>query len=335
MSRVALCLLAALAWISPARAHDARPVIVELQALDAGEVRAALRVPPSVDLDNRPVLRWPAGCTATPDGARCDPPLPGRALALHWPLYNPALVVAWHWRDGRGGEQWTLQLPGAAEWIVPREATQAFVLREYFRLGVEHILRGVDHLLFVAGLLLLAGTLRRAVVVVTGFTLAHSLTLSMAALGVIAPPVAVTEALIALSIAFLARELCLPHADTLARRQPALMAAGFGLLHGLGFAAALADTGLPPAHRALALFGFNLGVEAGQLAFIAALAGVATAVSAVMRRARPEGVRSMPDGVRSGPVVRVAGVALGLMAGYAFIERGVVAFTGGPAAGLG
>ena len=149
------------------------------------------------------------------------------------------------------------------------------VLLGYARLGVLHILSGFDHLLFVLALLLLVPSVSTLVQTITAFTLAHSLTLALAVLGVVRVPAAPVEALIAASIVLLAAELARPAGapPTLARRWPWAVAFLFGLLHGLGFAGALAEVGLPADQIPLALFGFNVGVEAGQLMFVAAMLG--------------------------------------------------------------
>ena len=130
---------------------------------------------------------------------------------------------------------------------MPAEPSTGDVVRGYFVLGVQHILGGWDHLLFVTGLLLIARGWRALLLAVSGFTLAHSLTLSLAALGFVHVPIPPTEAAIALSILFLAREALQPPGRSLAQRFPLFVSALFGLLHGLGFAAALGEVGLPPA----------------------------------------------------------------------------------------
>jgi hydrogenase/urease accessory protein HupE len=162
--------------------------------------------------------------------------------------------------------------PGGPPYLVPARPPSTFlaVAGTYLRLGAEHILLGVDHLLFVLGLLLLCRSPRALLGTVTAFTLAHSLTLALAALGVLHVPGPPVEATIALSIVFVARELLAP-APSLAARRPWLVAMTFGLLHGLGFAGALAQIGLPPREIPLALAAFNVGVELGQLAFVAAV----------------------------------------------------------------
>lgn len=166
--------------------------------------------------------------------------------------------------------------PDAHIFQAPASSSAWDVFRLYVWIGVEHILLGFDHLLFVFALVLFVKDWRRLVLTATAFTLAHSITLSMSALGVIRLPVAPIEALIALSILMLAVEL-VRSSDAPERsggRRPATLAFVFGLLHGLGFASALAEIGLPQHEVPLALLAFNLGVEAGQIAFIAALLGL-------------------------------------------------------------
>jgi len=159
---------------------------------------------------------------------------------------------------------------------------QGLQVPAYLRLGVAHILTGVDHLMFVLGLLLLVGPNLRLVKAISAFTVAHSVTLALAALGFVHFPVAIIEALVALSIVFVACELVpLPgRPQTLTHRHPWLIAFTFGLLHGLAFAGALSEVGLPRGSEAQALLMFNLGVEIGQLLFI----GVALAAMAALRR---------------------------------------------------
>ena len=165
------------------------------------------------------------------------------------------------------------------------------VIQTYTTLGTEHILAGFDHLCFVLALVLIVGFNRRLIGTVTAFTLAHSITLALATLGVIhiaGPPV---EATIALSIVFLANEIIQQQRGRagLATSKPWLIAFAFGLLHGLGFAGALAEIGLPANSIPLALLFFNIGVELGQLLFIAAVLAGMTLVSRLAqdRFARP------------------------------------------------
>jgi hydrogenase/urease accessory protein HupE len=291
MSAAAMCRIAAsmllLALLGPgsAAAHELRPVSLDIRQAEGLHYRVVLRVPESVAADIRPVVRWPAGCEAI--GAsllRCAQALPGQELHIEWPLYNPSVTTLVRYQPREGAVVAAVLPPETTAWRVPAEATRAGVMRGYFTLGVEHILGGIDHLLFVAGLLLLARGFRPLLLAVTGFTLGHSLTLSLAALGYVRVPIPPTEAAIALSLLFLAREALRPPEASLLRRLPLLVSAAFGLLHGLGFAAALGEAGLPGREIAWALLFFNLGVEAGQLAFVvAALATVALAMRLLAR----------------------------------------------------
>jgi hydrogenase/urease accessory protein HupE len=159
----------------------------------------------------------------------------------------------------------------APAFVVPAEPGRGEVAASYFRLGVEHILGGIDHLLFVLALVLLVRDAKRLVATVTAFTVAHSLTLAAATLGFVHVRQGPIEAVIALSIVFVAGEIAHEaHGRTgLSARRPWIVAFVFGLLHGLGFAGALREVGLPQQSIPLALLFFNLGVELGQLLFIA------------------------------------------------------------------
>ncbi len=162
---------------------------------------------------------------------------------------------------------------GAPSFLVPARSSAGDVIASYVAIGVRHILSGPDHLLFVFGLLLLVVGPRPLIGTITGFTVGHCVTLSLAALGVVHVPTRAIEVLIAFSVFTLAIELSRgPTArPTIMRRFPWAMAFVFGLLHGLGFAGALAEVGLPPGEVPLALFSFNLGIEIGQLVFVFAV----------------------------------------------------------------
>jgi hydrogenase/urease accessory protein HupE len=186
------------------------------------------------------------------------------------------------------------------------------VATAYLMHGVEHILFGYDHLLFVLALILIVRRGRVLLITVTAFTVAHSITLSLATLGLVHVPGPPVEATIALSILLLACELLRSDRGqaSLTAQWPWLVAFSFGLLHGFGFASALTEIGLPQGDIPLALFAFNVGVEAGQLIFIAAVLGALrcaqwiTFPALVERHARS-----------------VATYAIGITAAYWFIER--------------
>lgn len=184
----------------------------------------------------------------------------------------------------------------------------------YLRMGIEHILMGPDHLAFVLGLLLLIGLNIGVVKAVTSFTLAHSLTLAGTALGLVRVDPATIEVLVALSIVFVAVELARgPEGpQTLTRRRPWLVALTFGLLHGFAFAGALSQIGLPEDAAPQALLLFNLGVEIGQLAFLAA----ATLLILALRKVRPR----LPFPTEA--LARLApAYGIGALSAYWLIER--------------
>jgi hydrogenase/urease accessory protein HupE len=187
----------------------------------------------------------------------------------------------------------------------------------YLVLGVEHILSGTDHLLFVLGLLLLATTRRRLLATVSAFTAGHSVTLSLAALGLATVPSGPVELGIAASVYVLAVELArAPVRPTLMRRWPWVMAGAFGLLHGLGFAAALREAGLPDGEVPLALLAFNGGVEVGQLVVVGTALGLAALFAA--RLAPRWGATGW---LRRAPVYAMGAVAAGWM-----LERAAAMF---------
>ena len=197
---------------------------------------------------------------------------------------------------------------------IPERESPLAVARSHLGLGVEHLLRGLDHVLFVVGLVLLVRSRRSLLLTVTAFTLGHSLTLALAVLGIVHVPTAPVEVAIAVSILLLAAELSRRgEAPDSWFARPAALALPFGLLHGLGFAGALAEIGLPEAEIPLALFSFNVGIEVGQLFVVALALGIGAAL-------RPLAPR-LP--LWSG---RVPAYAIGSLAGFWVFERAAALF---------
>jgi len=172
------------------------------------------------------------------------------------------------------------------EFVVEPPQGMGAVASAYLVLGVEHILGGIDHLLFVLALLLVVRGGMRIAATVTAFTVAHSLTLAAATLGWVHVPGPPVEAIIALSIVFVASEVIHGRQGRpgLTARAPWIVAFSFGLLHGFGFASALAEVGLPQTAIPLALLMFNVGVELGQLLFVAIVLGLVTVSARYLRR---------------------------------------------------
>jgi len=326
LARLALVALVALPAV--AHAHPLAPAVLEIHELGDGRADVGWKMP-----------------LARPRGAELEPLLPARCRSV-----EPATVAedgsgVWtRWRvvcgpEGLVGERIGVTGPGSIALgalvrvtladgrvvqgvlspahptlTIPARARPLGVLRDYVLLGMQHILAGPDHLLFVFGLVVLAGTARRIAATVSAFTLGHSVTLTLAALGVVVLPARLIEVLIAASVLALAVELARrPERPTAMRRHPWTMAAAFGLLHGLGFAAALREAGLPQGEVPLALFAFNAGIEVGQLLFVAVVLALRAALGARPARA--------PAWVRRVPVY-----GMGTLAGYWWFERTLALF---------
>jgi hydrogenase/urease accessory protein HupE len=269
--------LAALVLLSNATlAHEMTMAELEVRESSRGEFlwqwTAAGNLPPGDELT--PV--WPEGCRSEVGVLRCGADGLRGTLAIDGvgQTYSAAMVKVF-WLDGQSrvytftSAQKTARLYGSAE----DKRGMGEIAQAYTVLGVEHILSGFDHLMFVLALLFLVGFNRQLLFTITAFTLAHSLTLALSALGVLtlrSPPV---EATIALSIVLVAAE-ALHGQRTLSRRWPALVAFLFGLVHGLGFAGALQEIGLPQQHLSIALLTFNVGVELGQLLVVSLAFGL-------------------------------------------------------------
>jgi hydrogenase/urease accessory protein HupE len=283
-------------------AHAFEPAILDVRERDAGVYDVVWKSPaaragtdPAVGGPLAP--RFPSTCRAEAQGGSvegtgvamlrvdCRPgDLHGQPITIDG-LNRTRLdaIIRIAWRTGapvtgiaRASDD-TFVVPGVASGVPTGE-----IVRRYAALGIEHILTGYDHLLFVLAMLLLVERIGAVVRTLTAFTLAHSVTLACAVLGIVRVAPAPVEAAIALSIVLLATELARPPdaLPTLTRRYPWMVAFGFGLLHGLGFAGALSAVGLPADQVPLALAAFNVGVEVGQLLFVA----VAAAPVALWRR---------------------------------------------------
>lgn len=275
-----------------ARGHALDPVYVELTALGDDRWQAVWRVP---DVNGRPMplrLELPAECTPGAPGLRAN----ARAWTAAWIAHCPGGIAGGRLAipgleatrtDALARVQRAAGAPVATLRLTPEtpmltlETETAVGVAEFFRLGVEHILLGVDHLLFVAALMLVVRGRRALILAITAFTVAHSLTLAAAASNLFFVPSAPVDALVALSIAFLAAEIVRGGGLTAARPWPVAFA--FGLLHGLGFGSALVEIGLPSDAVPVALLAFNLGVEAGQLLFVAAAAAVVWSLARLIR----------------------------------------------------
>ncbi len=322
LHRWPLLLLALFAF--EASAHELQPGTFELRQLSPERYEAIWRAPTYYREPHPARLQFPESWTIV--GEPTVTRLPDSALhryrlevskdALQGAIIRFAglestitdVFMRFKWLDG--SETTAIARPNhpAVEVVARRGAWQ--VAADYTLLGIDHILSGFDHLTFVLALLLIVSGARRLLITVTSFTVAHSITLAAATLGVLWVPGAPVEAVIALSILFLASELIkvergLP---SLTARNPWIVAFAFGLLHGFGFAGALGEIGLPQNEIALALLMFNVGVEIGQLMFIAVILAIVWALHGLHR--------DWPAWLRQAPAYGIGGIS-----SYWLIER--------------
>ncbi|MEL7450507.1 MAG: HupE/UreJ family protein [Pseudomonadota bacterium] len=295
--------LAALLCAGTAFADVFRPAYLEFRELDAeryamlwklpaatGNRRLAMQVvlPEGVEVLSEPQFISVDGALIERSQFRLDGGLAGHEIRIVGAAVGVTDVIA---RVERlDGSSQVERLPvDRLVFTVEAPAGTGRVAWSYLVLGFEHILGGIDHLLFVLALLLLVHGWRRIVATVTAFTVAHSITLVAATLGWVQVPGAPVEAIIALSIVFVASEFLHSRQGRpgLTERAPWVVAFSFGLLHGFGFAGALAEVGLPAKAIPVALATFNVGVELGQLAFVAVvllLRRIATALAGASLR---------------------------------------------------
>jgi hypothetical protein len=282
-------LAVAFLWMAPllALAHPMAPASLRIELEDDRHGVAEFRVPSGAALETR----LPVGCA--PVGVREVDPA-GSLLRMRFTcdrsFYESPLQVTGLENEDRvlvfveredGTVFRTVFDETNASLVLDEPAGALEVAADYLLLGIDHLLTGWDHVLFVVGLAFLVGRSRALIFAVTAFTFGHSLTLAALSLGLATVPEAPVEIGIALTLVYLAVELSDRSRAARAARSSVSMAFVFGLLHGLGFAGALAETGLPQSHLLLALLTFNIGIEVGQLAVLAALGALAYALSRV------------------------------------------------------
>lgn len=311
-----------------AQAHEIRPAFLEIREVEKETYDLLWKTPAQGDMRLALNVELPASCTnvsdprATPVEAaviqrwrtKCAGGLVGKSIGIE-NLSQSLTDVIVDFEPLDEGRKTLRVTPVSPRLDLPARQNWTAIAGTYFVLGVQHILSGFDHLMFVLALLLLVGDLRRLLAAVTAFTVAHSITLATTTLGIIKIPSAPVEATIALSIMFVAAELLRSRDGkaTLAARLPWIASFTFGLLHGFGFAGALREVGIPEDGVAPALLFFNLGVEAGQVMFIAAV----LAAFSLWRRIR----LPIPPWA-----VRVPAYAIGATASFWFVERTMAIF---------
>jgi hydrogenase/urease accessory protein HupE len=284
MKRVLILLVLAGVLLDTAYAHESRPAYLELRQTNTDtydvlwkvpargpEKRLALdvRFPADVQIIDPSRRVFVGGAFVERLSIRRTGGLTGAEISIDGlPTTLTDTLVRIERTDG--STQIARLTPSDPSFVVETTPRRVEVATTYLRFGIEHILLGIDHLLFVACLMMIAGIGMKLLITITGFTVAHSVTLALSALEWVHVPVPPVEAVIALSIVFVASEIAKGPRETLTYRHPIAVSSTFGLLHGLGFAAVLMEIGLPQAEVITGLLFFNIGVEAGQLLFVCA-----------------------------------------------------------------
>lgn len=283
MLKVAFLLFSLLLVNHHANADEVRPSYLELKENNSEQYAVILKVPARGDKKLSLQVKLPESCKSLGEknsgfsgGAyierwytHCKEGLAGKNITIEG-LQNTSTDLLLRLERRDGSSQSSLLTSTKRSYKVLESASSLQVMQTYTWLGITHILLGFDHLMFVFSLLIIVKSMRRLLFTITAFTLAHSITMAGATLGFVHVPQAPVEAIIALSILFLAMEIIHEKQGKigLTVRYPWLISFTFGLLHGFGFAGALAEIGLPQHAIVLALIFFNIGVELGQLTFV-------------------------------------------------------------------
>ena len=336
--RLALLLTAAVLVVNLAHADEARPVYVEVVEQSSNHYLLKWKVPPVMSAGEEPriSLMHPQCALAVGENAtgligrkvyRCqwragEANNAAFSVQLDYPNSNPALTSLIVFKSLSAEPIQVFSGPEHTTVSLPLASSSAVVAKQYTMAGIEHILAGTDHLLFVLCLIIIAGGFKRLLLTVTGFTLAHSVTLSLATLNIFRLPTELVEWLIALSILLLAVEIIKRGRagdnaqDSFTWRHPLSVSTVFGLLHGFGFAVVLQELGLPASMKIEALLFFNIGVEVGQLLFIAVI--VITTMLAL------RGVPALKS--RAAVLTEVVVYGIGITSAYWLVERAGAVF---------
>lgn len=314
----------------PSMADEARPVYVEIIEQQGAQYLLKWKIPPvmpdrqepAVELSHSSCRLAGNGVSGRPAGLvgrklfRCEQANPAFSIRLIYPNSNPALTSLIVFKPLVGDPVQVFSGPEKTTIKMPLASSSNDVAKQYTVAGIEHILVGTDHLLFVICLIIIAGSFKRLLLTVTGFTVAHSITLSLATLNIFRLPTELVELLIALSILLLAVEIVKHRRggeqDSFTWRHPVSVSVVFGLLHGFGFAVVLQELGLPASMKVHALLFFNIGVELGQLVFIVAVLVLVAAVTriAIIAKHRDK-------------LAEAAVYAIGICSAYWLFERSV------------
>ncbi|MEH6347219.1 MAG: HupE/UreJ family protein [Bermanella sp.] len=330
--------------------HEGRPVYIEITQNPDALYNVRWKVPPVMQAGSEPVINLVGNnCKMVQGNNR--PALSGQkqfqcesqgneeiSVLLTYPNNNPALSSLIQLNKLSGKSFSLFNGPDILTIALPDKVGFLQVAQQYIEAGLIHILKGYDHLLFVLCLMQIAGGLRRIFITITGFTLAHSVTLALASLEIIHIRVDLVEVLIALSIVMLAVEMAKAKKGSLHTsliwKHPATVASLFGLLHGLGFASALGDLGLPSTMKLPALAFFNIGVELGQILFIGLVITLLISIKKIYLFFKEKFLYTQTDSALENQTGTLVSTTLplwiiymvGISSGYWFVERGLALF---------
>jgi hydrogenase/urease accessory protein HupE len=309
-------------------AHENRPVLVEISEIQPSIYSVLWKIPEGGLMKGKLYPVFPTACEIRGNAEtelayarvnkqiiHCDGGLAGKTIGVHDLDLNVAISAFVRVSFLSGQQHSKILLNTSPEFIVPVKEDRVSIIKSYTLLGLEHIAFGIDHLLFVACLMMLVQGYKLLVWTITGFTIAHSISLAASVFKLVQLPVVFVETCIALSIVFLAAEIVRENRQSLSYQKPFLISSFFGLFHGLGFANVLLELGLPQIELGLGLLFFNLGVELGQLGFILLLLLFAT----LFRFARNHSAASDKDS--SWYQKRVFSPAIGCIAAFWVIQR--------------
>ena len=280
--------------ITELSAHEGRPVFIEVKELKVEDknthsisYQLRWKIPPVLAPGFEPHIELKSNFCKQINSSKLSldsaTPLIGKkyyqcttsddlSIAINYPDSNPALSSLLLYEDHLGHVKQFFSSPEKYSIKLVRSSSPYAMARQYTVAGIKHILSGYDHIMLILCLIMIASSYRRIILTITGFTIAHSITLAMSVLNILTIPALLVEMLIALSIVVLAAEILKAEKPTqkttLMWCHPVLLALAFGLLHGFGFASVLTELGLPPNMKLTALLFFNLGIELGQIALV-------------------------------------------------------------------
>jgi hydrogenase/urease accessory protein HupE len=278
-------------------AHESRPFLLEIKEIQSDTYSVLWKSPEGGLMKGKLYPVFPASCAEKTSAnsdlsyARvsnqllyCEGGLAGKSISVHGLDLNIGISAFVRISFLSGQTHTKILLNISPEYLIPEKENKATIIQSYTILGIKHIALGVDHLLFIVCLMILVQNYKLLLWTITGFTVAHSISLAASVLNLVRLPTAYVETCIALSIVFLAAEIVRGNKQSLSYRLPFLVSSFFGLFHGLGFANVLLELGLPQTALGLGLLFFNIGVELGQIAFILLLLLIGTIIRLLQKQ---------------------------------------------------